>query len=635
MKRTTISVILLVCSALLISAFALVKPEDGWPGQAATIELTTPVNISQSSSLSENPLVGADGSGAAYAVWFEYQTGWKIFFSTNKSGSWTTPVRIEVILTTAAAFGWPALAVSGSGVCHLAFNDARIDISKIYYLSNNNGWGPTANLSENNGPSVYSGCAVNPTDDIVYIVWQEGVDQNNGGDIDLRYQSPSGARSSIQVVPAGKGFGPKIAIDAAGTAHLVWDTGPRQSLWYSKNRTPQYINGWTQPLLVKSNTGRAQSFPRIDCDNAGNAYIIWVDGSLGNDEIFMRKVSSDGTLADEMNISQTAGSSQEGTIAVDKNNGFIYIAWAEAGNIYLSVYTGSWGPVVDVASNAAPSKTPSLAVDPTGIVHLIYAGSSGGNQEIFYRTISQVPTTSTTTSVSTTTTSTTSTTTSTTSTTTSTTTSIPVKPKPPLDPALDTRLNSSQTQKTNSLTWRGNPENSGLELKEYRIYRKRANMPDSDFAPLASVSTATFQYADEGLALNQKFTYGLTTVPLDAFGLESEMSPIATEIRAFPPLGVACQTVINNSLFRREKINVISWQKNPLNEAVTLVQYNIYRKKFGQDDSAYELVVSVAGSVAEYRDRKLSFNEKYVYVLTAIDTGGTESQRSNPASEES
>jgi len=91
--------------------------------------------------------------------------------------------------------------------------------------------------------------------------------------------------------------------------------------------------------------------------------------------------------------------------------------------------------------------------------------------------------------------------------------------------------------------------------------------------------------------------------------------------------------VTNSSLFLDEKINVITWEKNPLNEAITVSQYRVYRKKVGQLDSYYKWFVTLNGNTFEYRDRKLSKDEKYSYVLTAVDSNGNESSRSAPAAE--
>ena len=60
-----------------------------------TAALATPVNISRSSSPSADPVVGVDGSGNAYAVWFEYSPNRAFYFATNKSGSWSSPYQFE------------------------------------------------------------------------------------------------------------------------------------------------------------------------------------------------------------------------------------------------------------------------------------------------------------------------------------------------------------------------------------------------------------------------------------------------------------------------------------------------------------------------------------------------------------
>jgi len=209
---------------------------------------------------------------------------------------------------------------------------------------------------------------------------------------------------------------------------------------------------------------------------------------------------------------------------------------------------------------------------------------------------------------------------------------IPI-PKSPLDPALSTALNAALTAKVNMLTWRWNPDNTGMDLKEYRIYRKPAAAADSAFAMIGAVAASTYAYTDSGLPFNVKFTYVLTATPLDPYGRESEKSEPANEISAFPPLDVRCKTVVNNSLFRQEKINVITWVMNPLNEAITAVQHNIYRKKAGQADSEYKLIGSLAGSAVEYQDRRLSFTDSYVYMVRIVDSGGFESRNSNSAGE--
>jgi hypothetical protein len=202
-------------------------------------------------------------------------------------------------------------------------------------------------------------------------------------------------------------------------------------------------------------------------------------------------------------------------------------------------------------------------------------------------------------------------------------------PRPALDVILTTTVDESRAWKINTLSWRRNPENSRIALREYGIYRKRAGEPDSDFAKIATVPPDTFTYEDGGLPLSQKFVYRITTIPMDSSGEESGTSEPVSEKNVFPPLSVACRTVVNNSLFRKEKINIISWQRSPLNEAITIAQYDIYRKNSDQEDSAYRLIASVAGGAVEFQDRMLSFGERYDYAIKTVDTGGSESGISN------
>jgi len=209
---------------------------------------------------------------------------------------------------------------------------------------------------------------------------------------------------------------------------------------------------------------------------------------------------------------------------------------------------------------------------------------------------------------------------------------IPVA-KRPLDPVLQTALDASQASKTNVLAWSPNPENAGTELKEYWIYRKRSAGPDSEFVKVGSVGAAAFQYADGGLSCGQKYGYMVTAIPKDPYGKESAASDVVIEVIAFPPLAAACKTVSNASLFRTEKINVVTWRPNPLNEPNTVAQYNIYRKKAGETDAGLKLVGTVAGTAFEYQDRRLSFDDSFVYVVRTVDSGGFESGNSNPAGE--
>ncbi len=760
--------------------------KDGSRTAKITAALSTPVNISRSSSPSGTPLVGVDGSGAAYAVWFEYLPNRAFFFATNKSGAWSTPFQFERLYYDVQEAGYPVLAVSTSGICHLIFQDGRDNSYDIYHIAYNSAWGTAVSVSANEGGSAYGGVAVNPLDDAAYVVWQDSTGRTQGWDIDFRARSAAAVWGSSQILPVGGGYMPKIAVDGTGTAHMVWGTGWGTTIWYSKNRTPLNSASWTTPTLIKWDVGEDWSYPKIACDSAGNAYIIWMDGTAGNDEIFLVKISSDGTVSGETNVSQSAAASTDATLAVDRSNGNIYVAWVENGDIYFNMYNGGWIGAQNLTSSAASSGTPCLAVDASGTVHLVYQEESGGNYEIFYASVSSgpvqpsvrvlspnggeawvpgsthditwaTPGTSTvnvrielsinggasytdivastpndgshswtvpnslsatclvritdtgnaaltdtsdsffaiatapppasqitvvspnggevwqalsTQQITWTTQGTVgpvrieltlnggasfSDIVASTPNTGSYAWAVPNSPssacgvrisqasngtpmdtsnavftitppphaEPPIGLVLSTRLAEGAASKINTLGWLDNPQNRAIELQSYRIFRKPSDAADSAFSLIASVSPQTHVLEDANLPFSRKFTYGMTA--LGVTGTESDASEFVTEIPVFPPLAAGVATVVNSSLFRKETLNVISWQDNPLNTPAGVVRYNIYRKKADQDDSTFARIAWVISSVFEYRDRKLAAGADFSYRLTAVDASGTES----------
>ncbi len=385
MKKTTLGFLILLVLITTVTASRMPAQQGYRPfGGIALADSPTPVNVSLSSTDSDWPCLGVDGNGAAYVVWIEHQFPRNFYFSTNKNGSWSTPEWVEQIQYDAEEAGYPWMSVSPSGACHLVFQDGRVVSYDIYHRAYASGWGTTTNVSNNDGGSAYSGVAVSPVDNYAYVVWQDGTGREWGWNILLRYRSPAGGWSSTQMTPF-EGYMPQIAIDAAGTAHLMWTTGWGRTLWYSKNQTPQNASSWTQPTLIKGDVGEDWSYAKVASDNAGNAYVIWMDGTVGNDEIFLRKVNSNGTLGPEINVSQSAANSQEGAVAVDKKNGNIIIAWKENNDIYANAFLGGiWSGPGNITNGLAPSKMPSVAVDSFGGAHLAFSAYVNGNWEILY-----------------------------------------------------------------------------------------------------------------------------------------------------------------------------------------------------------------------------------------------------------
>jgi len=206
----------------------------------------------------------------------------------------------------------------------------------------------------------------------------------------------------------------------------------------------------------------------------------------------------------------------------------------------------------------------------------------------------------------------------------------PPTPKAPLGPAIDTRLDSTETKKINKVTWQANPENAAIPLKSYKIYRKVEN---GSFSLLTSVSPATLLHEDTNLDIKTKYSYYITALSLA--DKESDPSETVTESKKFefPPLNPTITTTVNRILFYREKNNTIGFNKNDLNIEADVSGYELHRKKAGESDDQFVLIASLNASTFTYKDGKLSLEQKYAYALKTVFTDGRKSRFSTVVTE--
>jgi hypothetical protein len=213
----------------------------------------------------------------------------------------------------------------------------------------------------------------------------------------------------------------------------------------------------------------------------------------------------------------------------------------------------------------------------------------------------------------------------------------PPKPKAPLNPALDTRLDTTETKKTNKLTWQANSENAAIPLKNYRVYRKRSGQADSAFALLASVSPATLQYEDSNLEILQKYVYRLTTLATNNDESDPSTSVAETKKFEFPPLNPAVQTAMNRILFYQEKHVTVTFEKNTLNDEAEVSGYELYRRKAGESESEFTVIATLSSSTLSYKyiiKPPESLTQKYDYALKTTFADGRKSRFSAVATEQ-
>lgn len=500
-----ILIILLIFPFVMFS-FGIVKSKDyflkekyqasGW---------SIPINISNTPRSSESPLVGADARGKAYVIWIEYQELRGIYFSTNNSGQWSNPEKVATIYSRNDDAGFPSFTTTPDGECHFSYQDVVQRNFEILHYEYENKWSNMYNISQSSGGSAYSSIRVDPTDNYLYTIWMDGTVKEF--QIMIRYRDPATKKwGVIETVPlmSNTQYLPELAIDGKGTAHLVWMTsfGPNSAVWYSKNPEPKNYTKWTSPTLLQGSTNLKWCWPRVSCDNDGNVYVVWIDNTIGNWEVFLRKKINEEWQETE-NISKTESLSDQPTIAVDKESGNIYVAWAEyhsgKWNIFLKSFhkDEGWAEVINVSDNSAKSGMPNLFVDSKGGIHLVYSDDQNGNFDIIY------------------------------------TCKHGKIVLPPVDLSLETRMNKILffEEKINIIKWKNNPdneENENITISKYSVYRKEIGQDDSGYNKIYETPDAgTLEYRDRDLPLNRKYVYAVTAWDQD--GNESEKSDPVSE----------------------------------------------------------------------------------------------------------
>jgi hypothetical protein len=602
-KKTALIVFTAVLGIVLIWTGSSAYSGDDAQTTTAAVRLRAgkPVNISRTGATSMDPEIVAGNGGKAHVIWVEYKAPKELWYNTNETGNWTSNTRLDPPYSLGTGEGGrPNFVMDKSGRLHFIYQ-GRVpsgNYEAIYGSGKSRSWAPNENASLTDkgmegGGSNYPTVGVAP-DLTRYAVWMDDWNYADRWELFMRFKGPEASTwSSLQILPTYSScYEPELSIDGQGTAHLIYTRRAFGSavVWYTSNRTPQNLSTWTTPIAISGGTQIDFPEPTLTSDSFGNCYVVWPGYASGQKEIFVRRKMNGSWLAVE-NVSATSANSDWPDIAVEASTGVLGVVWQERVNNVWQVYfkamqKGIWASPVNVSESSAHAEDPTIAFDETGQVHIAYtlqgdiwySGAESGGPMVL----------------------------------------------PPVNLAVDSEAASAPRKKNNTLTWEANPENRGVTVTNYRIYRKDKGAPDGDYAVLGTVGGTVFSYRDPDLPANKQFTYNMTAI---ADGMESMGSEAVTDEIVLPPIypptsfGVASEVGGGP----RKKDNALTWAQNPQNKEAEVAKYKIYRKKAEATDDEYGLVGSVGPDTFGYRDRDLVNDQKYTYTMTTLSTNGNES----------
>jgi len=190
---------------------------------------------------------------------------------------------------------------------------------------------------------------------------------------------------------SGESYRPDVAVDSSGHLHLVWydKTPGNEEIYYKKSTNGG--SSWTANRRLTWNSG-VSYWADIAVDSSDYLHLVWADRTPGEFNIFYRKSMDGGaTWTASRKLSWNLGGGVGPAVAVDASDN-LYVVWYNYidlnDEIFFKKSTDggvTWTPSRRLTWNSGGSDVPTIAVDPSGYLHVAWEDSTPLNKEIFYK----------------------------------------------------------------------------------------------------------------------------------------------------------------------------------------------------------------------------------------------------------
>lgn len=380
--------------------YIYIYTESGWNSNAAYTLLTT-------YPASELPL-----AHVPLGVWEEVGTG-----SASGGG----------LSNTSGASRLPSLVVAPDCAPYVAWYDDSSGNTEIYgrwwdgadWLEIGAGSAGGGGISNNGSASLRPALAI-ASDGTPYVAWHN----NNGGTYDIYVRRWNVETQTWEEVGTGSAsgggisnnstgsFSPAVAIARDGVVYVAWedDVNLTSEIYVRRwdGQSWQEVGGTSASGGGISNSAGNSIVPAIAISPDGVPYVAWNDDTDGDDEIYVRRLSADGSSWEEVgsNSAQAGGISDNdgdstGAAMTNASDGTPYVAWRDdsGGNseIYVRRWNetaGTWDEVTagsatggGISNSSGHSYSPAIAIAADGAVYVAWDDLSDieGDSEIYVR----------------------------------------------------------------------------------------------------------------------------------------------------------------------------------------------------------------------------------------------------------
>lgn len=227
----------------------------------------------------------------------------------------------------------------------------------------------------------------------IHVVWDSYIALLNNRKIFYKRSTDDGvtwSQTTQITYTAGDSCSPSLAVDTGNWVHMVWrnDAPGNDDIFY-KHSTDSGMT-WTGTTRLTWNTGKSCE-PSIAVDLGGGIHVVWQDDSPGNEEIFFKHSTDNGeTWSGLTRLSWNSSESRNPSIVVDSSNN-IHVVWD---NLLLTkheiLYKNStdggatWSGLTRLTWNGG-SFFPSITTDQDNGIHVVWMNIFFNDWQIFYK----------------------------------------------------------------------------------------------------------------------------------------------------------------------------------------------------------------------------------------------------------
>jgi hypothetical protein len=309
------------------------------------------VALCTATSNQELPTIASDGSGGAIVTWYDYRSGnFSDIYAQRISASgavlWTAN---GVAICAAAGHQYnPTIISDDAGGAIVTWWDSRSGNYDIYVQRISSGgtvqW--TADGEAVCAAADDQRASTIASDGVggVIVAWRD----RRSGNYDIYVQRISSggtvqwtANGVAICTDTGAQYSPIIVSDGVGGAIFTWyDYRSDNYDIYAQRISASGVVQWTANGVALCTATSNQWFPTIASDGASGAIITWYSGPSGNYDIYVQRISANGTVqwtADGVALCTDPGDQAYPTIVTDGEGGAI-VTWYDDRYVSTDIY---------------------------------------------------------------------------------------------------------------------------------------------------------------------------------------------------------------------------------------------------------------------------------------------------------